>query len=167
MKKLIIPVIVAIVILFAVSFVSARLCKGYDGYYHDCVSYNNYYSQMNYFSGSYGGNTGYDNSIKLNYYENNVQRDYRTQSNDDFIIYIIEGSSNPVYRDTGYQRFTGYGKKSNAGFTIRLANQNTDKWFDSDPYHFLTTRTYNIRSWKQTGEEHCPDGFVCTKGDWF
>jgi len=185
-----------VILLAAVSAVDAALCKGFDGYYHDC-GYNygiNSYGrdssrgyQSNY---GHGQNVAYLNSGKKynpinNYYiyggqgyERTYRDDNRYDNRNVNVRYIRDertyenryptqnnGRQLKVYIDNNQpQNYNNYGKTGNEYHVVRLGAD--PEWYDSDPYHDIKLKR-NIRSWKLTGEEHCPDGFVCADGKWY
>lgn len=75
MKKILLSTLALILILISLNFISAGLCKGNDGYYHDCDDY--YYRN---------GERVYDSEF---YYdkENDSRLDYR----DDVFYFYVKG----------------------------------------------------------------------------
>jgi len=61
-KKLFLLIASSLLVVFLMSFVSAALCKGNDGYYHDCESYKSGYNHGFYDGYKTGYSEGYYDS---------------------------------------------------------------------------------------------------------
>ena len=128
--------------IFLISFVSAGLCKGSDGYYHDCNSFSDRYYRDNfhttynqeYYSESnvYSSSMIHINQDRRNYEE--LTEDYYEESNIEYLN-IERDYSSPRYRkhhdyyyDRDYHDYDSHADHEKGGRYYDY----WDKWFDGD-----------------------------------
>jgi len=180
-------------LVLVVNFVSAEMCKGSDGYYHDCYSsnYNSYnkYNDNNYDRGfNYDRYEGYNRN---NYRERDV---VRINYNNDFVksrnlrtYYITYDDGRSHYRT--YYDDNRYGRNNNR--IIYLAsnsrssknygndrysrdgyNRNKDYGYDNrqrynyyDSSYSNRRTNYRVQLWRYERSYDCPYGWSCTDGN--
>ena len=172
-----------LVLVLVVSSVSAALCKGNDGYYHDCGYRYGYGSHKNYMDYGYGKNLDYSYGKNINndYRKNTVYRDYDQYKGSQYISdYIIKNTYYITYEDrSNYRTYDNYYEKSNRRVYFSSYKEydknynkgknynvrNHYKRYDFD-YGYSNKRiNYKIVRWVYEKSDGCPWGWSCFKGN--
>ncbi|MEK6914546.1 MAG: hypothetical protein AABW83_02740 [Nanoarchaeota archaeon] len=132
-KKIILLSFSIIFLFFVINTVEATICKGWDGYYHDC--YYDYGSNYQTYKRSY-----YIDDIYLNKYYINNDYKYKIYSRHlekPYKIHVI---------------------KDERDYEINVINNNDVKF-----NIYLDKPDIKIRKYKTKYTEDCPEGFSCIK----
>lgn len=178
-KKIFMFILSACFLLAVIGTVDASLCKGFNGYYHDCnyiyghSSYNSYNGHSNYKLNYKHQNHYKDNHQKIIYLNNykkynsiNNYHIHKGQSHSNIKIRYIkdERTYEPRYNvNPGGKQLKVYLIK-NTNY-IKLGHKNSIH-HDGDPYHNIKNPAH-FQTLHLKHEEHCPDGFICTSGKWY
>ncbi len=178
-KKIFMFILSACFLLAVIGTVDAALCKGFNGYYHDCnyiyghSSYNSYNGHSNYKLNYKHQNHYKDNHQKIIYLNNykkynsiNNYHIHKGQSHSNIKIRYIrdERTYEPRYNvNPGGKQLKVYLIK-NTNY-IKLGHKNSIH-HDGDPYHNIKNPAH-FQTLHLKHEEHCPDGFICASGKWY
>ena len=161
-KKIFMFILSACFLLAVIGTVDAALCKGFDGYYHDC---NYIYGPSSYNGHSNDNNYNRHSNYKLNYKNQNYYI-HKGQGYSNIKIRYIrdERTYEPRYNvNPGGKQLKVYLIK-NTNY-IKLGHKNSIH-HDGDPYHNIKNPNH-FQTLHLKHEEHCPDGFICTSGKWY
>ncbi len=174
-----------LILLIGISFVSAGLCKGSDGYYHDCddiyiSNYRNYDTYKEQKAYDYGYKDGYDYGF-LSGYKNRDDGKYYGK------IFYVKDYDDEYYEKRVYWKkdydekiyLKSYDKKYywEKDYDDRYYNKKDlkKKYYVRDyddgyyvvyegKYKKVKAPEYYVYTWSH--REGCPSGWVCHEGGW-
>lgn len=167
-------------LVLVIGSVSAALCKGNDGYYHDCGSRYRY-GNNNYMDQGYGKNLDYSYGKNINndYGKNTVYRGYDQDRRSQYkkSDYVIRNNYYITYEDRDYRSYNNYDRKSNrrvyfSSYKGYDKNYNKGKDYNVRNYdnkyqnHYSNKRTnYKVVIWVYEKSDSCPYGWYCVSGN--
>jgi len=168
MKKRVLIFILGIFLLIGISFVSAELCKGGDGYYYDCddiylSNYRNYDTYKEQKAYDYGYKDGYEYGF-WNGYKKDYDRGQRYDGkyyNKEYYVKDYDKYDKKVYLK--YYDDKRY-------YDGKIYVKDYDKKYLKKKYYVVygggykkvSAPEYYVYSWSH--REDCPSGWVCYEG---
>ena len=166
-----------LVLVLVISSVSAALCKGNDGYYHDCYSYsydkydhNNYRERnvirLNYYNDYFLRNVNsktyyitYDNS--RSHYRTYYDYDRYERNDGDRIIYLVFNRYYKSYRNDRYINYNFNYYKYDKNYVYY--NRDRYNYYDYGYSNIRTSYRVEVGGYKKSYD--CPDGWSCISGN--